>query len=329
MRKQQRTPRNWTKTEYSDIVRMKQTDHFTWTYIAEIVNDTVENTIAAYRRAVGAKHGAYKNAAYSNEPAMHTTLENPKIAVLDIETLPMIVFSWGLFDQNISIEQVISDSCMLSWAGKYLNSHEAFSDVMTPKEAKQRDASRIAKSIWEFLHKADVVIGHNFSGFDVKYINTAFLKYGLPPLKYLIVDTFLISKHHFRFSSNKMKFINDQLGIRNKIDNDGFPLWKACSDGDEEALKTMLEYNEGDIGATEELFYRLRPYVHNFNVALYNEMETEQCPVCGSGKIHEEGIYYTPAGAWKSVRCENCKCLSRKKENLLSKWKRKSLLVNS
>jgi len=33
----------------------------------------------------------------------------------------------------------------------------------------------------------------------------------------------------------------------------------------------MLEYNEGDISATEELFYKLRPYVRGFNIALYNE----------------------------------------------------------
>lgn len=311
----------WTQSEYQEVVRMRK-DGDSWGKISKRFDVNKQNAIAAYRRAVGAKHGSYK----SLNPIIMTS-SSPRVAVLDIETLPMIVYSWGLFDQNMSIEQVIEDSCMLSWAGKYLNGAKISSDVMTPDEAKRRDTERITNTIWKFLHDADVVIGHNYAGFDFKYINTMFLKHNLPPLRYIIIDTFLIAKQSFKFASNKMKYINDRLGIRNKIDNDGFQLWRACSDGDKSALKVMLEYNEGDIGATEELFYKLRPYVRGFNVALYNEMETEQCPVCGSERVKFEGYYYTPAGMYESVRCENCKCLSRKKENQLDKDKRKSLLV--
>jgi hypothetical protein len=313
--------RAWTRQEINEIIELKR-DGWKWGKIAKKFGADSENVRAAYRRAVGAKQSAYKALT-----PIHFTADSPKVAVLDIETLPMVCYSWGLFDQNISIDQVIRDSCMLSWAGKYLNSHEMFSDVMTPDEAISRDSTRITKSIWEFLHNADVVIGHNFAGFDFKYINTEFLKHDLPPLRYIIIDTFLIAKQNFRFASNKMKYINDQLGIRNKVDNDGFPLWKGCSDGDANSLKVMLEYNCGDIGATEELFYRVRPYVKGFNVSLYNEMATEQCPVCGSDRVKHEGWYYTPAGMWESMRCASCKCLSRKKENHLDKEKRKTLLV--
>ena len=313
--------RDWTPEVIKEVVEQRR-DGWSWGKLADKYDTTKERIRAVFRRAVGAKESGYKGLN-----PIRFTENSPVVAVLDIETLPMVVYSWGMWDQNISIDQVIEDSCMLSWAGKYLNSHETHSDVMTSKEASIRDSERITKSIWEFLHKADVVIGHNYAGFDVKYINTEFIKHNLPPLKYIVIDTFLIAKQNFRFASNKMKYINDQLGIRNKIDNDGFPLWKGCSDGDEESLKTMLEYNEGDIGATEELFYRIRPYVKNFNVALYNEMETEQCPVCGSERVKHEGWYYTPAGMWESVRCDNCACLSRKKENHLDKEKRKTLLV--
>lgn len=254
---------------------------------------------------------------------------SPRVAVLDIETLPMLCFTWGMFDQNIGTEQVLMDSCLLSWAGKFLNESEIFGEILTSKEAIKRDEKRIAQSCWNFLSQCDVVIGHNFAGFDNKIVNTGFLKFGLPPLKFIIVDTFLVAKQNFRFSSNKMKFINDQLGIRNKVDNDGFPLWRGCHLGDQESLDKMLEYNIGDIPATEELYYKIRPYVRNFNVALYNEIDEYQCPVCGSTKMTHEGYYYTPAGKWQSVRCDVCKCVARKKENLLSKYKKKKLLINS
>jgi len=126
-----------------------------------------------------------------------------------------------------------------------------------------------------------------------------------------------------------MKYLNEQLGVRTKIENDGFPLWKACSDGNKHALDVMLEYNEGDILATEDLFYKLRPYVRNLNVALYNEETAHQCPVCGSENLQIDGWYYTPAGKWESIRCMNCGALVRSKWNEFDAEKRKSLLVNS
>jgi hypothetical protein len=256
--------------------------------------------------------------------------ESPRIIVCDIESLPGEGYFWSIWEQNIGLEQIISDVCLLSWAGKFLNEPEIYSDILQPKEAIKKDTKRIVKSCWDFLSQADAVIGHNFSQYDEKLINTEFLQYDLPPLKFITIDTLIISKQNFKFSSNKLKFINDKLGIRNKIDNDGFPLWKECHKGNPEALKIMLEYNEGDIIATEELFYKLRPYIRNFNMSLYNDITELQCPVCGSTNLKVENYYYTGnAGKYESVRCLDCKCISRKKNNLLSKDKRKNLLINS
>jgi hypothetical protein len=256
--------------------------------------------------------------------------DSPKIIVCDIETLPGVGYFWSIWDQNIGLEQIISDVCLLGWAGKFLNEPEMYSDILLPKEAIKKDDKRLTKSCWDFLSQADVVIGHNFSSFDAKSINTAFLQYDLPPLKFITIDTLMIAKQNFRFSSNKLKFINKKLGIRDKMDNDGFLLWKSCHEGDPVALQTMKEYNEGDIIATEELFYKLRPYIRNFNISLYNDIIEYQCPVCGSTNLNIEGYYYTGnAGKYESVRCLDCKCVSRKKNNLLTKDKRKNLLINS
>jgi len=308
---------------------MKQSQKLGWTDIAQKVNDTVENTIAAYRRAVGAKHGAYKNAAYSNEPAMHTTLENPKIAVLDIETLPGVGFFWQLFDTTISIDQVIEDITFLSWAGKWLDSPKMYSDILTPDEAIHRDTSRITQSVWDFLKQADIVVGHNFHGYDSKIINTNYLEHNLGPLKPIIIDTLLVAKNHFRFSSNKLQFINRKLGMRDKMDTGGFQLWKDCHYGDPVALQKMMSYNIQDIYSTEDLFHKFKPYIRNINIGLYTESDETVCPTCGSASLHDEGSYYTPAGKWTAVRCEVCQSLSRRKANLLTVKKRKGLLVNS
>lgn len=331
-----RKPRNWTKEEYAEIVRRKRAGD-SWKVIALAMRDTKMNVVAAYRRAVGAKHSAYKNKTLGDEPipknAQNAGISffgnTPRVAVVDIETLPMVIYAWGLWDKYNAIEQVIQDGCILSWAGKWLNESTVYSDVLTPEEAILRDTHRIVKSLRDFLAEADVVIGHNYAQFDQRIINTEFLKANLPPLKYVVVDTFQVARLNFRFGSNKMKFINEQLGLKQKMDNDGFPLWKACSEGDASSLQTMLEYNCEDIGATEDLFYKVRPYVRNLNVALYNELDAQQCPVCGATDLRKEGYYYTPAGKWDSLRCGNCGCVARGKTNLFDKYKKKSLVVNS
>lgn len=318
--------RSWSSEEIDKIKLMRRSG-WTWGEMAKELGDSPENVRAAYRRAIGAKHSSYVLA----EESQHIYESKiPRIAVMDIETLPMLVFAWGLWEQNVSLEQIVQDSCMLSWAGRYLDDPEIMSDILLPDEAVERDTTRISQSCWDFLSKADIVVGHNFHGFDSKYINTEFLKNDLPPLKPTVIDTLLVAKQNFRFSSNKLRYINDQLGIRNKLDNDGFPLWAECSRGKQEALDKMLEYNRGDIGATEELFYKVRPYIHGrLNIGLYTGDDQSVCPVCGSPDVHQEGYYYTSAGKWPQVRCEKCKCLARTKINILTKEKKKSLLINS
>jgi len=281
-----------------------------------------------HRKTVDSHPNCFRKGLIKWPTERYVNTNSPVIGILDIETLPMEVYTFDLFNVNISIDKVISEVGFLGWAGKFLNGAEIYSDILTPEEAPNKDDRRITKSCWDFMSKCDIIIGHNLSSFDSKLTNTFFLKCGLPPIKYIAVDTLLIAKSNFRFSSNKLSFINSQLGIRDKFSTD-FSLWKRCHQGDPKALSEMNSYNVNDILITEELYYKFRPYIRNINVALYNEMLENQCPVCGSTKLNSEGFYYTSAGKWESVRCTNCKALSRKKDNLLSIEKKKSLVINS
>jgi hypothetical protein len=251
----------------------------------------------------------------------------PVIGVMDIETLPAIGYIWGLWDQNISLNQLVADSCLLSWAGKYLNDTQIYSDILTSKEAIARNAKRVTLSAFEFVNSCDYIVGHNFRSFDGKILNVNFLLYA-KPVKYQVIDTLEIAKNNFRFTSNKLAFINEKLGIRNKIDNDGFVLWSQCSEGNQEALNTMLNYNVGDVSSSEDLYFKLRAFWPSHpNLARYNEIETEQCPCCLSEKLVSEGFYYSGQSKFEKLRCSECGSINRRKKNLLSKNKRSNLLV--
>ena len=314
--------REWTAAEKQLIRDLKDKPKKGWLQLAKLLDRTPDSIRMWYRNNVS---NTTKEAG-----ASRPVLDAPVVGLFDVETLPMEVYAWQMFDQSFSVEQVIHPSNLLAWAGKFLNAPDTYSDILTPIEAINRDDARITKSCWEWLRKCDIVVGHNLIDFDSKVIATMFLKHGLDPLKYIQVDTLKTARQHFRFDSNKLAFINKSLGIRDKMENDGFPLWRGCRMGDEKSLQDMAEYNRGDVLALEELYYTLRPYFHHLNVALYQELvEDGVCPVCGGKDMKEEGFYFTTAGKYISYRCQICRCLTRGKTNQKTAAERKRLLINS
>ena len=253
---------------------------------------------------------------------------NAKILCFDIETSPLCCLTWGLWDQNINTQAILQDWHLISWSAKWLFSDEVISDVLAADEARVHNDSRITKSIWKLLDEADIVVSHNGDKFDCKRLNTRFLYNGLPPVShYLSVDTLIVAKNVFNFSSNKLDYINNYLGIPQKTET-GFELWKNAYFGDPKSLKMMEDYNRNDCEILEDLFLKLRPFIKNFpNLNLWSEENVSVCPNCGSKDLNWNGkYYYTYTGRYKAFRCDNCSAIGRSRELDLSKEKRKTIV---
>lgn len=237
-----------------------------------------------------------------------------KILLLDIETAPLKGYIWGLWKQNIGINQITNDWFILTWAAKWLFEEKVYSMRLTSKEAIQQKDKRIMEGLWEMLNEADVVIGHNSSQFDIPKINTRFLINGMiPPLPYQQIDTLKVVKKSFAFSSNKQEFLNMSLGSPRKVDTGGFDLWDACYKGDEQALKKMEEYNMGDITSLELNYLKLRPFITGHpNIGLFILDGLQRCPSCGSDNLKDCGKnYYTSVGVYELRKCDDCGANSR------------------
>ena len=256
-----------------------------------------------------------------------------KILILDIETAPIRAKVWGIWNQNISIDQIESDWFILTWAAKWLFDDKTYSGALTAKEAVAQDDSRIMKGIWEMLNEADIVVAHNGDKFDLPKLNTRFLLNKMnPPLPYQSIDTLKHIKRNFAFTSNKLEFVNRMLGLPRKSKHDGFELWSKCYAGDEEALKKMLDYNVNDVVILEETYLRLRPWIKPHpNTALFILDEHEyRCPTCGSNKLEDEGKkYYTTVNAYSQFRCTNCGAVGRKRTSDLNIKERRHILSSS
>jgi len=255
--------------------------------------------------------------------------KRPYILLIDIETCPSEGYFWGIWNQNIAIDQIRRDWTMLCWSAKWLFDDKVMSDQLTPNEAIERDDARITKSIWLLIDKADVIIAHNGRRFDLRKLNQRFLIHGLnPPMPYQVVDTLEVAKKVFGFTSNKLDFINRLLGIRRKIHTD-FELWLNCMDGDQVALDEMAEYNRNDVAILEETYVKLRPWIKSHpNIGLYAETVNECCGNCGCPDLDfpEGQFYFTPLGKYSSGRCRNCGAIVRSRVSALSKDDRKNLL---
>jgi len=255
--------------------------------------------------------------------------DNFNVVIFDIETLPLKAYTWGAWKQNIAPVQLIEDWCMLSWASKDLMRGEVRSQIMTPDEARRRNDRRISEGLWKEFDRANILIGHNIKDFDIPKANTRFLYHEmLPPSPYRHVDTLKILRYNFRFTYNKLGYINDYLGLSNKMENDGFPLWQRCGEGDPIALETMDSYNRQDIHASEELYLMIRGWDNRHpNVGLYFDDTELHCRNCASTNLKKiDKPWTTNLGIYQALRCNNCGAIGRRAKNKTTKEKRMALL---
>lgn len=254
------------------------------------------------------KNPLYKPAYVEHVKKSHT----PKVLIFDIETAPMIGYVWGRWNQNIALDQTVSEWFMICWSAKWLYTTDIMGDVLTPEEAKAQDDSRIVKHLWELVNEADIVIAYNGLKFDVPRMNTRFLACGLqPPKPYIVIDPIKTMKSRFALSSNKLDSLAILFGIDVKLHTD-FELWKNCMYGDTEALSYMLKYNKKDVDILEEVYIRLRPWIVN-HPNISNIMDKDICPFCGYEKdgIELDGFYYTGVNYYKLYRCPECGAVYR------------------
>ena len=224
-----------------------------------------------------------------------------RILLLDIETAPNKVYSWGLWDQNIATNQVMETSYVLCWAAKWYGQREILFDSV-----KKSGMKRMLGSMHKLLDEAEIVVHYNGLKFDVPTLNKEFIQAGFaPPAPYKQVDCMKEVKRMFRFQSNKLDFVSQALGIGAKSKHEGFELWVKCMEGDAAAWKRMERYNRRDVALLETLYLRLRPWIEKHpNLGAFEDVMA--CPKCGSEKRQQRGYAVTQMLKYPRYQCQGC-----------------------
>lgn len=267
---------------------------------------------------------------------------NAKIVTLDIETAPMVAFVWGLWKQNVGLNQIHADWSILSYSGKWLHEKRTFyqdnrgkGPSLTEQDKGVRDDLELLHGLWDLLDTADVVVMQNGQKFDKRKIYARFLTCGMaPPSPFQIVDTMLEAKKVAAFTSNRLAWLSELLTDTPKSEHKKFPgfeLWTECLKDNPQAWKEMEQYNRIDVKSTEKLYLALRPYMENHpNLGSYvvgAEEDDRICPVCGSADTSSRGYRTLKGGlTYRLYHCNSCGRWSRGRYAVNSKQQRRNLL---
>lgn len=235
---------------------------------------------------------------------------NAKVLTLDIETSPIEAHVWGLWQQNVGLNQILKPTKLLSFAAKWYGKKSvAF------KSVHHDGHEEMVKSAHAFLDEADVVVHFNGKKFDIPHLNREIIQAGLtPPSPYRQVDLVQVARRQFLFPSNKLAYVTQALGLSGKLSHTGHDMWIKCLAGDEKAWALMRRYNIQDVRTTEELFDKLRPWVPALNLGVFSDdAEERTCPACGSTNVQRRGVAVTALGRYPRFACQDCGRWSRGK----------------
>lgn len=255
---------------------------------------------------LGISYGAFYNRIKVAEE--RRLAKPPKILIYDIETSPLISYTWGTFKQNVI--KVIQESHVLCFAYKWLGDEKTHI-VALPQfkgQYKQDPTNdvKLIKKLHSLFDEADIVIAHNGDRFDQRKSKARFLVHGLqPPSPFRSIDTLKVARKHFALHSNKLDALGEVLGVGRKVVHTGFSLWEGCLKGDEKSWQTMMKYNIQDVNLLEAVYYKLQGWIDNHpNLNVYNN--TEDCPNCQSTDLEQTGYKFTQAGKYPEYHCNNC-----------------------
>lgn len=235
---------------------------------------------------------------------------NRKRLFFDIETSPLVVYSWNV-GRKISLthDNIIEERAIICISYKW----EGEKDVHTLTWSSNKSDKTLLRQFVAILNEADEVVAHNGDAFDIPWIRGRCLYHGIsiPPVIDSI-DTYKVARRLFKLPSLKLDYLAQLLFNDRKATTGGFSLWKDVCGKDKKAAKKALDimtiYCEKDVLLLEKVFNKLNPYIPNkVNYAAANGLSAVCCSECGSSKTHVSKTRVSAAGIKRvQMQCNNC-----------------------
>lgn len=160
----------------------------------------------------------------------------------------------------------------------------------------------------KILGSADVAVGHYSDRFDWKYLQSKFVKYGLPDLLHLERrDTCMIARRHLKLGGNRLDNVARFFGVTPKQPID-HKHWMGVWCGRKDSLRKIATYNDGDVETLCEIYLKLENLFDvRQHMGVLNGYTRISCPRCGSARTKVKQSRTTPTGMRrKQLKCKDC-----------------------
>lgn len=227
-----------------------------------------------------------------------------RILTVDIETRPAEAYVWGLWDQNIGINQIKVPPTLLCFAAKFHGERKThfYSEWEHGRKA-------MAKALHRLFDEADAVVGWNSDKFDIRWIQAQFLEFGMAkPSPFAKVDLLKSVRKQVMLPSYKLDYVSQWLGIGKKVTTGGFDLWRDVMQGCPRAQRLMQRYNIMDVKLTEQVLDRLSD--KGWVLGLPNaSIDGGRCctnPMCQSERLICRGFNQSKTRRYQRYQCKDC-----------------------
>lgn len=171
-----------------------------------------------------------------------------KIGILDIES-SNLNGNWGF---------------IFSYCIKTVGKNELIKRVLTPREIQKGIYDKdLLKQFCQDIRKYNRIVGYYSSRFDLKFLRTRCVFYGLdfPLFKEIsTTDLYDVIKHKFKFHSNRLEVVSNFFNIPAKKHKMLPSIWFKAMAGNKKALQWILLHNIEDVISTEQLWEKVYGY---------------------------------------------------------------------
>lgn len=231
-----------------------------------------------------------------------------KILIFDIERLKGTaeIEFWSLSDYKN--RRIHADS-VITWPRTICVAWNWFGENKIHFASEWDDGPEgMFQRVWEAFDEADILVGHNIAGFDIKHLNSAWRDLGLPPPSpYKVVDTLKEARKYFGDESKTLDALCKRLDLTAKTDKYDADTARAAVAGDKKAQKRIQGYNCGDITASLALYQRLRGWMPTHpHLGPFDDDRVPRCNQCNSQDITRNGTYLAVQIRYIQYRCQDC-----------------------
>lgn len=196
-------------------------------------------------------------------PILDKTIRtDASILYLDIEVSKSLYFNYGakVPSKYLRSDDLVHEYYIICWSASYMHSDRIWKGCVTPEDAENWSDANILKPIRDLMASADIIAGHNVDAFDIKKLNTRFMKNGLEPIvNKKTYDTLKIARSKLSLESNKLDDILKWFGLRPKDDITNDDWLKIVKEADGKTLQKVMKYNINDVNSGKEVLSRFIP----------------------------------------------------------------------